>query len=516
VPATEIVVLPTLNELAWNAVKFLSAGTDTVIIGPPGCGLTTVCLPVVAGLAGEQIPCQKLDCRPSSGEPESGLVRLRKLQADPRSEQSQLPVLVVDHASDLEEDEFAQFVLLLNANPGIWRARFWLGQLDVRSIAKRHGLTLNGHPRAHLHFPELSQHELLAIYRKIAARQSCHWGEALLYFALDWCGGDFSLLDGLAEHFYGDWSDRIYDETVADCLNQWLKTDARVAAYQQRVRQLPESCARYQRILSCGGKLPRHGPELYHETDAALRRMFFAGLLCGNLLPRYYTVRHLVGRCALTSSLSFDKPFDAFSLLRRSANERVNALLQEVELVLRNLLLAVIERYPTEDWQGWFASKKTDEQFIAPNLHEALLNWAMTEFGDDAGQDTRTKLARFLAEQRKVFHLSHNLWTKLCERWQEAKRTDGEPLPGEAVQYLTFNEAADAVQSLHERIFPAANWAKIGIDSPRQRWPIYFSRIRRLRNNAAHLRNMGFQDVEDMLADVRSLRDDLVRFAFEG
>lgn len=513
--AESVVPLPALNELARAAARFLSAGTDTAIIGPPGCGLTTESVLVMQSLANEETPYQKLDFRPSAEGHETGIIRLRKLQESAPAEETQKPVLIVDHASDLSNDEFETLVGLLKATRGLWRARLWLGQLDARSVAERHGLALNGHPRAHLHFPELAQFELLSVYQKIVARQECRWGEALFYFALDWCGNDLSLVDGLASHFYGDWSDRIYDEAVAGCLDQWLTTDVRVAAYRRRVRELPENCNRYQQILSCGGKLPRHGPELFHETDAALRRMFLDGLLCSNLLPRYYTVRNLVGRCALGAALFPDTRFDAFSLLRRCANERVNALLQDVEFALRNLLTTVFQLYPNDDWKAWLASKKTDEQFIMPELYKDLLDWASSECGEVVGPEMREKLGRFLNERRKTFYQSRNLWTKVCERWREATGAGGEPSPMEAAQYLTFNETSDLVQSLQGRIFPAMNWAKVGVDSPRSRWPVYFSRIRRLRNSAAHLRNMGFQDVEDMLADIRSLRDDLVRFAFE-
>jgi len=89
-----------------------------------------------------------------------------------------------------------------------------------------------------------------------------------------------------------------------------------------------------------------------------------------------------------------------------------------------------------------------------------------------------------------------------------------EPSVVEAVDYLTFKELADLVQSLQDKIFAVKGWEKVGEEAPRQRWPSNFSRIRRLRNAAAHLRNPSFQDVEDLLRDLRSLREDLHKFAF--
>lgn len=517
-PAIESIAIPALNDLARTAAKFLGAGTDTAIIGPPGCGITTLSGIVEELLADENVSCRRLDCHTTAEAAEPAAARLRKLaeaEYDTRPENRR--VLVIDHAGDLPAEEVAELVSALRESAHVWRTRWWLGNLDCRAMQEQHGLALHGQPRAHLLFPELGRDDLLWLYCAIAERHECKWGEALLYFVLDWCGSDLVLVERLAERFFGDWSNDLYDDTVADCLEQWLETDPRVAAYRQRVHGLPVDCARHRQLLSCGGKLLRHGPEFPHETDGGLRKMFLGGLLSVNLLPGYYTARHLLARFVLAEALGTDKAADAFSLFRSAANERVTALLQDVELAMRRLLLAVFEAHPAEAWRVRLASKKTDEHFIAPELYKALLTWAYETGGESHGNELREKMGRFLSEQQKDFKKLHNLWTAACERWRVATGREGtadEPSVVEAVDYLTFKEVAELVQSLQDRIFADKNWEKLGVEAPKQRWPSYFSRIRRLRNAAAHLRNLSFQDVEDLLRDLRSLREDLHKFAF--
>jgi hypothetical protein len=167
--------------------------------------------------------------------------------------------------------------------------------------------------------------------------------------------------------------------------------------------------------------------------------MFLSGLLCSNLVPGYLTTRHLVARVALTESLVPSRSVDAFSLLRRIANERVGALIQDVEIVLRRLLVATLERHPHKDWRSWLASKKSDDQFVSPALQKALLEWISAEANESAGQDMRQKLSSFLTEQRRLFDGSHSLWVKLCERWGYETGLEREPTPIEGVGANSFN-----------------------------------------------------------------------------
>ena len=48
--------------------------------------------------------------------------------------------------------------------------------------------------------------------------------------------------------------------------------------------------------------------------------------------------------------------------------------------------------------------------------------------------------------------------------------------------------------------------------SSSKRWPGYLTRVRRLRNDAAHLRNISFQEIEDLLKDLNEIRKDQLAF----
>jgi hypothetical protein len=79
--------------------------------------------------------------------------------------------------------------------------------------------------------------------------------------------------------------------------------------------------------------------------------------------------------------------------------------------------------------------------------------------------------------------------------------------------YLTFNELADVLITLADRIFTKRDPFKTDAEQPGKRWQGYLSTMRRLRNRTAHLRNVGFQQLEDLLSISRTMRSDLARFA---
>jgi hypothetical protein len=63
-------------------------------------------------------------------------------------------------------------------------------------------------------------------------------------------------------------------------------------------------------------------------------------------------------------------------LLRRSANERVNALLQDVEVALRAMLRNVFRQMQPADVQALLRSMKTEQKLFEHELLLNLLEWA--------------------------------------------------------------------------------------------------------------------------------------------
>jgi hypothetical protein len=62
-------------------------------------------------------------------------------------------------------------------------------------------------------------------------------------------------------------------------------------------------------------------------------------------------------------------------------------------------------------------------------------------------------------------------------------------------------------------VFPRWTDKEIGKEPPTKRWPAYMALLQRLRNQSAHLRNVAFQDIEDMLTTVREIRRDIEKYA---
>jgi hypothetical protein len=87
-----------------------------------------------------------------------------------------------------------------------------------------------------------------------------------------------------------------------------------------------------------------------------------------------------------------------------------------------------------------------------------------------------------------------------------------EPTPEQAVGCLTFGELSAILQSLTDRVFLDKPRSNRFIDSPKKRWPDYLTKVRRLRNEAAHLRNISFQDIEDLLEILNAIRRDQLDF----
>jgi hypothetical protein len=350
----------------------------------------------------------------------------------------------------------------------------------------------------------LPRDELLAVYQAIAAAKGCRWGEAILFLLLDLCGNDLALVERLAEYLYGDWTDRLYDATIWDRINQWLAKDPLVDSYRRRLKQLPEPSKKCLNLIRLGGKPPCPRLELLEEIDAARRLLCLQGFLVPNLLPGFYQLRNLTIRFLLY------EPFRPDTLLRRATNERVSQLLQDVEMMLRSVLFSVFARYGEDQVQALLTEKQGDAKFITPELNKAILEWAATE----GSPQLKESLNRLLVEHRTVFKQGNSVWCRVSKMMDEDP-ADGEAIPNHlrCIEYLTFAELGDLVITLLDEAFPLVAGDGSKKASLKSRWQEGLSKVRRLRNQVAHLRNVGFQDMDDLVGTVESMREDLIEFS---
>jgi hypothetical protein len=388
-----------------------------------------------------------------------------------------------------------------------------MGNLDCRSLEDKFGINLAAEPRYVFQIPEYNSEQLLSLYTAIGERQESQWGEAILHTLLDWCGTDLALAESLGAQFYGNWRDNIiYDETVAECIGRWLKSDALVDKYRQTFYEFAEPAKVYVRLLNSGGKVPSHSPYCNQEPEGSIRELFMLGLISTNLLPGFYQYRNLTVRfLALQSDLEAP-PVDALDLLRKYSNGRIGAILQDTELSLRLLVLRCFTRMGYDAVRNKLLNTRTDEQPVPTELRKSLQEWAKAT----GGAERQKELGQHLAQYQNEFYGSRNLWARICALYCSDLGIElgpgAEPPLAKAVSYMTFGELTNLLLSLDSFVFSRWTDKEIGKEPPVKRWPGYMALLRRLRNQSAHLRNVAFQDIEDLLITVREIRRDIEKY----
>jgi len=509
--ANSLIPLPVFDAVARSAIELLLKRQNVAVVAAPGAGASSLALRIQDELSSTGIPCVAFDCC-GEGEWDQRISGF----SGPNRQPGQFGIIIVDHAASLALVQLQSIVARLSElATGSPTSVLWLGALDTRIIKSLTNIQLNSDTRTHLCLPELDRDDLLRLYRVIATRgerQWGQWGEAMLYFVLDWCGNDLVLVEQLVEYFYGNWAKNIYDESVEECLHNWLVESSAVKRYRDRFSSLSDACKKRLRLMSAGGKLVSHRPEIHLETCEEVRALFLSGFLCTDLLPGYYQFRNLLARYVVDDQIGTCQ--SPVNLLRRSANGRVNTLLQDVEVALRAMLRCVFCQMPTDELKQLLSSRKTEQKLYDPELHRTLLEWS-AKIPVAGPFDAKAELIKLLKEEREKFETTNNLWTKICATYRAnlgAENNDDEPTPEDIVGYLTFSELSDLLQSLAERVFLDKPRSNRMVDIPKKRWPDYLAKVRRLRNEAAHLRNIGFQDIEDLLEILDEIRKDQLDF----
>src|SRR5262249_44739006 len=162
---------------------------------------------------------------------------------------------------------------------------------------------------------------------------------------------------------------RLYDESVWDRIQEWLKDDDTVDAYRARLSALPRSCEATLALVRFGGKPRCLRAELIEEADDGLRRLCLDGFLIPNLLPGFYQLRNLIVPFLLDESVQPE------SLFRRATNERAAALLQDAETMLRQVLVSVFVRIGLDVARERLEAMQQPGEVIEKELNRSLLEW---------------------------------------------------------------------------------------------------------------------------------------------
>lgn len=488
--------IPSLDRVAERVLLHLRQGHHTVLVGSPGCGMTSFVTNLAASIAESGFTINRFDAD------SKGLVELSRELARPRPTDANRQVLVLENFGRLLPDDYRR-VLRSTAEMATKAGTLclWCGNLDVRNADRQLGVKLCSVPSAHVSFPILTRDELLAVYRAIAEARGCRWGEALLYLMLDLCGTNLALVKSATDYLPGDWSDRLYDEFVWDRVREWLRDDDTVDVTRARLKELPPSCATVLALFCFGGKPQCLRVELIEEADDDLRRLCLDGFIIPNLLPGFYQLRNLVVRFLLDESVQPER------LFRRATNERAAALLQDSETMLRQVLASVFARIGANAARGRLEAMQEPGEIIDSGLNRSLLDWANTNCEVDAVK----RLTDLIKQHRVEFKKVNSVWVKATQMMSRDGVLDEGSPHTECIPYLTLDQLGLLVLGLMDEVFP-----RLEGDGAKQRvretWREGVAKVRRLRNQVAHLRNVGFQDMEDLARTLERMRRDVIEY----
>ena len=485
-----------LENVAGRVLSQLRLKRHTALVGSPGCGMTTFVGSLADRIAGEGFLVSRFD-----GQALGVTELTRELTAE-RTPDLRPRVAVLDNIGRMSPDDYRRLVTAMAESVAkTGDLCLWCGNLDARSTDRQFGVKLCSVPSAHVSFPILTRDELLAGYRAIASDRGCRWGDAVLYLMLDLCGTDMALVRSATEYLPGDWSDRLYEESVWDRVQEWLDEDDTVDAYRARLGTLPKSCESTLSLIRFGGKPLCLRAELIEEVDDGLRRLCLDGFVIPNLLPGYYQLRNLVVRFLLDESIKPEL------LFRRAANERAAALLQDTETMLRQVLAAVLGRIGPDAAREKLQAMPQPGEVIDKELNRALLAWAKENCPPDAVKEFNG----LLLKHREEFKTKNSVWETVNATMRREK-VDDDALPHiKGLEYLTLDQLGRLAVMLIDQVFPrlpdelVARRIKDG-------WQEALAKVARLRNQVAHLRNVRFQDMEDLTRTLDRMRRDVIEY----
>lgn len=493
--SNDLVHLASLDNLGERVVDHLKQGHHTAIVGSPGSGVTSLITSVTVQIAGAGFQVMRFDAL--ADDIAEILRQVNSLEAGADTKR----VIVLDHLTKLLSDDYKYCLQMISGKVAeTGDLCLWCGSLDARNADRNLKVKLCSVPSAHVSLPVLPRDELLSAYRAIARKRGCRWGDAILYLLLDFCGSDLSLVDGLTHYLHGDWSIRLYDESVWDRIREWLENDEKVKGYRARLNALPQGCAGVLALVRFGGKPLCLRAELIEEIDDTLRRLCLSGFLIPNLLPGFYQLRNLTVRYLLDASVRPE------ILLRRATNERAAQLIQDAEMMLRQVLSAAFQKIGVDRARTLLEGMQQPGEVIDKDLNRALLKWAK----DKCSPEDAEAFGKLILEYRTAYKSGNSVWETVVQMMKASNVADDGSPHLQCIEFLTFDQLSNLVLGLSDEVFPDTK-EEIERKRLRDRWSEGISKVRRLRNQVAHLRNVGFQDMEDLTGILEWMRRDIIK-----
>ena len=147
------------------------------------------------------------------------------------------------------------------------------------------------------------------------------------------------------------------------------------------------------------------------------------------------------------------------------------------------------------------------KDMVDENLLRAILKWSRDNCTDDA----QKSLGKLMSEHREAFKKANSVWEASMGMIQGDGVEIGDAPHLQAINYLTLDQLGVLVLEMMDDVFPRT---EKDVDKKRVRddWLEGVAKARRLRNRVAHLRNVGFQDMEDLTRTLERMRRDVIDY----
>ena len=328
-------------------------------------------------------------------------------------------------------------------------------------------------------------------------------GRPILFLLLDLCGNDLAPVHSITAYLYGDWSGKLYDVSVWDRINEWIANDPAVDGYRRRLATVADECRGHLNLIRLGGSRRACGANFGRRPTANSVRSGCKASSCKTCC-RAFTKSAISRRgCCSTAPRS---PTCSSAAPPTSAG----AITARRGVHARNLVQDVFGRLGEAAACEILKNKQSEGEFIPPAFNKALMNWA----DKSGGGDLKKSLIDLVKEHRDAFREKNSVWEKVSGMMVSA---DG-ALPAadchlRCIEFLTLAELGDVLMQSFDAVFPRAAADAHKKSTVKDRWLESLAMVRRLRNDVAHLRNVSFQDMEDLAGTVERMRKDLIEFS---
>jgi hypothetical protein len=146
-------------------------------------------------------------------------------------------------------------------------------------------------------------------------------------------------------------------------------------------------------------------------------------------------------------------------------------------------------------------------EVIDKELNRALLSWAKEKCHPDAVKE----LSVLILKHRQELKTKNSVW-ETVNAMMRLENVNNNGLPHiQGLDYLTLDQLGRLVLMLIEQVFPRFPDEALA-KRVKEGWQEALAKVARLRNQVAHLRNVRFQDMEDLARTLERMRRDVIDY----